>query len=261
MPPALRPAVWGASLLLLAGCLTACSLLAVSGDRTPAGAPATVRPPKQVLLSAAQNLDDSGGTRVQVTEEGPAGRRTASGAVSWGARDAVELAVADELGTARLEARDGALDLAYDGAPAKRAERADAESLDPRAPGAAYAGGWLSGLIANPGGPAHSMALAGKLTSLGGEQLAGTTVAHYQGSAAVADFFAADQGLSADRLAVLLAYYRQRGVTAIGYDFWVAPGDRLLRLRATVQGSTAKVVTTTDLSDLGPVAETPAATG
>ncbi|AUY51289.1 hypothetical protein [Streptomyces sp. CB01881] len=261
MLPALRPAVWGAALLLLAGCLTACSLMAVSGDRTPGDGAATVRPPKQVLLSAAQALDDVGGAQVQTVEEGPAGRRTASGTVIWGAKDAVDLTVTDESGTGRLQARGGALDLAYGGAPAKRAERADAESLDPRAPGAAYAGGWLSGLVANPGGPAHAMALAGKLTSLGGEQLAGGTVAHYRATAPVAEYFGADEGLGPDRLAVVLAYQRQQGVTTIGYDFWVAPGNRLVRLRATVQGSAGTVVTTTDVSEAAAATETPAATG
>ncbi|MEU6233766.1 hypothetical protein [Kitasatospora sp. NPDC047058] len=261
MPPALRPAAWGAALLLLAGCLTACSLLAVSGDRTPAGAAATVRPPKQVLLSAAQALDDSGGARVQAVEEGPAGRRTATGTVTWGARDTADLTVTDEQGTARLRAQDGSLELAYDGGPVKRADRAAAESLDPRAPGAAFAGGWIGGLVANPGGPAHSMAMAGKLTPLGAEQLAGTTVAHYRGSAPVADFLAADEGLAPERRAVLAGWYQQQGVAAIGYDFWVAPGDRLLRLRATVQGSAGTVVTTTDVSDPGTPAESPAAAG
>ncbi|WP_406199608.1 hypothetical protein OH807_17390 [Kitasatospora sp. NBC_01560] len=254
MPPALRPAAWGAALLLLAGCLTACSLLAVSGDRTPAGAAETVRPPRQVLLSAVQNLDDSGGARVQLVEEGPAGRRAAGGTLAWGARDVAELTVTDEQGSGRLRAEDGTLELGYDGAPVKRAGRDAAETLDPRGGGAAYAGGWLSGLVANPGGPAHAMALSGKLTSLGGEQLAGTTVAHYRGSAPVAEFFAAEQGLSPERLAVVVGYHRDRGITTIGYDFWVAPGDRLLRLRATV----GTVVTTTDVSDPGTATAGPA---
>ncbi|MFF2043911.1 hypothetical protein ACFVVX_26180 [Kitasatospora sp. NPDC058170] len=261
MPSASRPAASGAALLLLAGALTACSLLAVSGDRTPEGAPATVRPPKQVLLSASQALDDAGGARVQVVEEGPAGRRSATGTLVWGSQDAAELTVTDERGTGRLRAVDGTLDLAYDGAPPKRAERAEAESLDPRGGGAGYAGGWLSGLVSNPGGRVHAMALVGRLNSLGGEQLSGTTVAHYRGSAPVAEFFEADQGLTPERLSAVLAYYRERGVAAIGYDFWVAPGDRLLRLRATAQGTGGTVVTTTDVSEPGAMTETPAAAG
>ncbi|GAA2841251.1 hypothetical protein RMN57_17025 [Kitasatospora sp. CM 4170] len=261
MPPALRPAAQGAALLLLAGALTACSLMAVSGDRTPDDGAATVRPPKQVLLSAAQALDDVGGARIEAVEEGPEGRRSASGTVSWGARDDAELTLTDERGSGRLRVQDGTLDLGYDGAPARRAERADAESLDPRANGGGYAGGWLTGLVTNPGGRAHAMALAGKLTSLGGEQLAGTTVAHYRGSASVAEFFAADEGIGEARLAAVLVYYRERGVATIGYDFWVAPGDHLLRLRATAQGSAGTVVTTTDVSETGTAPEGPAAAG
>ncbi|MFJ9946982.1 hypothetical protein [Kitasatospora sp. NPDC091207] len=263
MPPALRPAAWGAALLVLASGLTACSLLAVSGDRTPQGTPATVRAPKQVLLSAVQALDDTGGARVEVVEESPAGRRTATGKVFWGAREGAELTVTDERGTGLLHSQDGTIDLGYEGAPPLRAERAEAESLDPRAaPGAGgYAGGWMSGLVSNPADSAHSMALAGRLTSLGGEQLAGATVAHYRGSAPVAEFFGADQGLTPARLAVVLGYYRERGVTAIGYDFWVAPGDRLLRLRATAEGSAGTVVTTTDVSDPGTSTESPAPAG
>ncbi|MEU1419246.1 hypothetical protein [Kitasatospora sp. NPDC005751] len=261
--PALRPAAWGAALLVLASGLTACSLLAVSGDRTPLGTPATVRPPKQVLLSATQTLDDTGGARVRTVEEGPAGRRTAAGTVVWGPRDAAELTVTDERGTGRLRSQDGTVDLGYEGAAPLRAERAEAESLDPRAvPGAGgYAGGWMTGLISNPGDSAHTMALAGRLASLGGEELAGTTVAHYQGSAPVAEYFAADQGLTPERLAVVLRYYRERGVTAIGYDVWIAPGDRLLRLRATAVGSAGTVVTTTDVSELGTGTESPAPAG
>ncbi|MFF1903392.1 hypothetical protein [Kitasatospora sp. NPDC058218] len=260
MPPALRPAAWGAALLVLASGLTACSLLAVSGDRTPQGTPATVRPPKQVLLAAAQTLDDTGGAHVEVVEESPAGRRTATGTVFWGAREAAELTVTDERGTGRLHSQDGTLDLGYEGAASMRAERAEAESLDPRAARGAggYAGGWMSGLVSNPGDAVHGMALAGRLTSLGGEQLAGGIVAHYRGSASVAEFFAVDQGLTPERLAVVLGYYRERGVAAIGYDFWVAPGDRLLRLRATAEGSAGTVVTTTDVSDPGASTEGPA---
>lgn len=91
-------------------------MLAVSGDRTPISDRPTVRPPRQVLLSASQRLDDAGGARIQAVEEGPAGRRSASGTVSWGAHDSAELTVTDELGTGRLRGRDGALDLGYTGA-------------------------------------------------------------------------------------------------------------------------------------------------
>lgn len=218
MPSAPRPAAKGAALLLLlAAGLTACSVLAVSGERTPDSGRPTVRPPREVLLSAAQRLDDVGGAQVQVVEEGPAGRRSATGTVSWGAHDTAELTVTDELGTGLLRGRDGVLDLGYPGAAPKRAERAQAESLDPRAPAAGpvgWAGGWMTGLVSNPGGQAHAMALAGKLTSLGGEQLNGGTVAHYRGTAPVEDFFAAEQGLSPERLAEVLGYYRQRGSPA-----------------------------------------------
>ncbi|MGW2541851.1 hypothetical protein ACWC5I_13510, partial [Kitasatospora sp. NPDC001574] len=104
MPSAPRPAVKGVALLLLAAGLTACSVLAVSGERTPDSGRPTVRPPREVLLSAAQRLDDVGGARVQLVEEGPAGRRSASGTVSWGAHDAADLTVTDELEDGRTAA-------------------------------------------------------------------------------------------------------------------------------------------------------------
>lgn len=260
-----RPAAVSAAVLLLLGTTTACSLLAVPADRVPHGAPATVRPPKQVLLSAVQTLEDSGGARIRVVEEGPAGRRGADGVLAWGATDTAELTVTDERGTARLTGRDGAFDLAYeDGATAPRhAERADAETLDARAsvgPGG-YAGGWMTSLVGNPGRPARLMALTGRLTPLGGEQLDGTTVAHYRGTAPVAEFFAAEDGLAGGRLEAVVAHYRERGVVSVGYDFWVAPGDRLLRLKATVQGPQGTVVTTTDVSDPGAGTATATATG
>ncbi|MFC5665459.1 hypothetical protein ACFP3U_21085 [Kitasatospora misakiensis] len=250
--PALRPAAKGAALLLLAAGLTACSVLAVSGDRTPISDRPTVRPPRQVLLSASQRLDDAGGARIQAVEEGPAGRRSASGTLTWGAHDAAELTVTDELGTGQLRGRDGVLDLGYAGAAPRTADRDRAESLDPRAvPGGqtGWAGGWITGLLSNPGGPARTMALAGKLTPLGGEQLDGGTVAHYRGAAPVADYFGAQEGLSPARLNEMLDYYGRRGVGTVEYDFWVAPGDRLLRVRSTFRGASGAVVTTTDVSE------------
>ncbi|MFF7454808.1 hypothetical protein [Kitasatospora sp. NPDC008115] len=250
--PALRPAVKGAALLLLAAGLTACSVLAVSGDRTPISDRPTVRPPRQVLLSASQRLDDVGGARVKVVQEGPAGPRSADGSLSWGARDAAELTVTDEAGTGRLHGQDGVLELGYPGAAARTAERAGAESLDPRAAAAGtagWAGGWITGLLSNPGGPAHTMALAGRLTPLGGEQLNGGTVAHYRGTAPVADYFGADEGLSPARLTEVLGYYERNGVATLDYEFWVAPGDRLLRVRSTVHGTAGAVVTTTDITE------------
>ncbi|MER7702786.1 hypothetical protein ABTX81_07805 [Kitasatospora sp. NPDC097605] len=249
--PALRPAAKGAALLLLAAGLTACSVLAVSGDRTPISDRPAVRPPKQVLLSASQRLDDAGGARVQVVQEGPAGRRAADGTLAWGARDAAELTVTDELGTGRLHGQDGALELGYPGAAPRTAERGRAESLDPRAAASGatgWAGGWITGLLSNPGGPAHTMALAGRLTPLGGEQLNGGTVAHYRGTASVADYYGAEEGLSPARLTELLGYYERAGVETLDYEFWVAPGDRLLRVRSTVRGTAGAVVTTTDIA-------------
>ncbi|MFJ2576272.1 hypothetical protein [Kitasatospora aureofaciens] len=260
MPPALRSTTLAAVLLLL-GTTTGCSLLAAPGDRTP-GSDAPI-PPKQVVLTAGQALDDAGGARIDVAEEGPAGRRTASGTLAWGSRDEGDLTVTDELGTGRLTVRDGALDLAYQGGATKHADRATAESLDPRAgaePGG-YAGGWMTGLVTSPGSTAYAMAQSGTLGSLGGEQLAGTTVAHYRGSAPVADYFGAYQELTPERRAVVLAYYRQRGVAAIGFDVWVGPGARLLRLRETAQGSGGTVVTTTDVSTPGEADGTPTPTG
>ncbi|MFF2657025.1 hypothetical protein ACFVUH_06625 [Kitasatospora sp. NPDC058032] len=261
--PALRPAAKGAALLLLAAGLTACSVLAVSGDRTPISDRPTVRPPRQVLLSASQRLDDSGGARVQVVQEGPGGRRSADGTLTWGARDAAELTVTDELGTGRLHRQDGVLELGYPGAAPRTADRDKAESLDPRASAGAagtagatgWAGGWITGLLSNPGGPAHTMALAGRLTPLGGEQLNGGTVAHYRGTASVADYFGAEEGLSPARLTEVLDYYERNGVETLDYEFWVAPGDRLQRVRSTVRGTAGAVVTTTDVTEPAEPAE------
>ncbi|MEV7354447.1 hypothetical protein [Kitasatospora sp. NPDC091276] len=261
MPPTLRPAVAVATLLLI-GATTGCSLLAAPGTRTPDGDPAPV-PPRQVVLAAAQALDDAGGARIDVVEEGPAGRRTASGTLTWGTRDEGALTVTDEQGTGQLTLRDGALDLSYQGAPPKHADRDGAESLDPRAttgPGG-YAGGWMTALVTNPGSRAYEIAQTGKLGSLGGEQLAGMTVAHYQGTTPVAEYFGADQELTPARLAAVVDWYRRRGVTAIGYDVWVGPGERLLRLRETARGSDGTTVTTTDVSTPGEGDAPPAEAG
>ncbi|MEU9074948.1 hypothetical protein [Kitasatospora sp. NPDC048538] len=260
MPPTPRPALLAAALLLL-GATTGCSLLAVQDTRTPGGAAAPV-PPRQVVLTAAQALDDVGGARIDVVEEGPDGRRTATGTLSWGARDEAALTVTDERGAGQLTVRDGALDLAYQGAPPRHADRDTAESLDPRAADAApggYAGGWMTGLITNPGSRAYTMAQTGKLGSLGGEQLAGVTVAHYRGSATVAEYFTADGELAPGRLAAVVDWYHRRGVQAIGYDVWVGPGEQLLKLRETVRGSAGTTVTTTDVSALAAGDATPPA--
>jgi hypothetical protein len=250
VPPALRPAALAAALLLL-GAVTGCSVLAAPGTRVP-GEPAPM-PPKQVVLTAAQALDDTGGARIDVVREGASGKRTASGTLAWGDRDEAALTVTDELGTGQLTLRDGAIDLAYQGGVAKRADRATAESLDPKAGAdpADYAGGWTTDLVTNPGSRAYAMAQTDRLGSLGGEQLAGLTVAHYQGSAPVADYFGADRELSPQQLAVVVDWYRRQGVAEIGYDVWVGPGQRLLRLRETAKGSAGTTVTTTDVSASG----------
>ncbi|MER6303407.1 hypothetical protein ABT247_28130 [Kitasatospora sp. NPDC001539] len=247
MPPALRPAALAAALLLL-GAGTGCSVLAAPGTAVP-GEPAPV-PPRQVVLAAAQALDDTGGARIDVVREGPDGRRTAGGTLAWGDRDEAALTVTDELGSGRLTLRDGAIDLAYQGGPDKHADRATAESLDPKA-GAdpeGYAGGWTTALITDPGSRAYAIAQTDRLSSLGGEQLDGMTVAHYRGSAPVAQLFGAERQLSPQRLAPTVDWYRQRGVAEIGYDLWIGPGQRLLRLRETVRGSAGTTVTTTDVS-------------
>ncbi|MFI2607112.1 hypothetical protein [Kitasatospora sp. NPDC018619] len=259
MPPAPRPTVLAAAVLLLA--TTGCSLLAAPTTRTPGG-PAAV-PPKQVVLAAAQALDDTGGARIDVVQEGPAGRRTASGSLVWGASDEAALAVTDELGSGRLTVKDGALDLVYQGGAAKHAQRSTAESVDPGAgpDPEGFAGGWTTALVTGPGGRAYEVAQGVKLTSLGGEQLAGVTAAHYQGSATVAELFAKDDELSPRRRAATLDWYRQHGVAAIGYDIWVGPGMQLLRLRETVRGSAGTTVTTTDVSPAAAADQVPAAAG
>lgn len=260
MPPALRPATLAAALLLL-GATTACSVLAAPGTRVP-GEPAPI-PPKQVVLAAAQAVDDTGGARIDLVREGPDGRRTASGTLVWGDRDEAALTVTDELGAGQLTLRDGALDLAYQGGAVKHAERATAESLDPAAgagPGG-YAGGWMTALVTNPGSRAYAIAQTDRLGSLGAEQLDGTTVAHYQGSAPVADYFGADRELDPQQLAAVVGWYRQRGVADIGFDVWVGPGRRLVKLRETARGSAGTTVTTTDVSASGAGDTTPAAAG
>ncbi|WP_316523476.1 hypothetical protein [Kitasatospora brasiliensis] len=260
MPPAPRPTVLVAAALLLAT-TTGCSLLAAPTTATPGG-PAPV-PPRQVVLTAAQALDDAGGARIDVVQEGPAGRRTASGSLVWGDADEAALTVTDESGSGRLTLKDGALDLAYQGGAAKHAERSTAESADPRAGTgpAGFAGGWMTTLISSPGGRAYGIAQGVKLVSLGGEQLAGVTAAHYRGSAPVAELFGKGDELSSRQRAATLDWYRQHGVTAIGYDLWVGPGMQLLRLRETVTGSAGTTVTTTDVSAPGAADATPTAGG
>ncbi|MFF2547168.1 hypothetical protein ACFVUY_32080 [Kitasatospora sp. NPDC058063] len=259
MPPAPRPTVLAAALLLAT--TTGCSLLAAPTTGTPGG-PAPV-PPKQVVLTAAQALDDAGSARIDVVREGPGGRRTASGSLVWGASDEARLTVTDERGSGRLTVKDGALDLVYQDGAARHAERSTAESVDPGAgpDPEGFAGGWTTALISSPGGRAYEVAQGVKLTSLGGEQLAGVTVAHYQGSAPVAELFGKDEELSPQRRAATLDWYRQHGVTAIGYDIWVGPGMQLLRLRETVRGDAGTTVTTTDVSAPGAADATPAADG
>ncbi len=260
MPPAPRSAALLAALLLMGGA-TGCSLLAAPDTRTP-GNPAPV-PPKQVVLKAAQALDDAGGARIEVVQEGPEGRRTASGTLVWGASDEAALTVTDEAGAGQLALKDGAVDLVYQGGAVRHADRYTAESLDPKAgPGPdGYAGGWMTALVTNPGSRAYAIAQTVKLGSLGGEQLAGTTVAHYQGSAPVDEFFGAEQELSPQRRSATVEWYRQRGVAAIGFDVWVGPGERLLRLRETARGSAGTTVTTTDVPSPGTGDPTPSATG
>ncbi|MEU9041997.1 MULTISPECIES: hypothetical protein [unclassified Kitasatospora] len=260
MPTAPRSAALVAALLLLGAC-TGCSLLAAPDTRRP-GTPAAV-PPKQVVLSAAQALDDAGGARIEVVREGPAGRRTASGTLVWGPRDEAELTVTDEAGTGQLALRNGAVDLAYQGGAAKHADRAGAESLDPTAgpDPDGYAGGWTTALITGPGSRAYAIAQHVALGSLGGEQLDGMTAAHYQGSVSVDEFFGKDEELSPQRRTATVDWYRQQGVTAIGFDVWVGPGERLLRLRETVRGSAGTTVTTTDVPSSGTEDATPTAGG
>ncbi|MEU8921640.1 hypothetical protein AB0D10_12020 [Kitasatospora sp. NPDC048545] len=260
MPPTPRSAALVVALLLL-GAGSGCSLLAAPATRTP-GSPAAV-PPKQVVLSAAQALDDAGGARIEVVREGPAGRRTANGTLVWGPRDEAELTVTDEAGTGQLVMKDGAIDLSYGGGAAKHAERATAEALDPTAGPApdGYAGGWTTALVTAPGSRAYAIAQSVKLGSLGAEELAGATVAHYQGSAPVEEFLAADPESSPQRRAATVDWYRQHGVTAIAFDVWVGPGERLLRLRETVRGSDGTTVTTTDVPFSGTDDATPAAGG
>ncbi len=231
------------------------------GAKPGAAAPATpaARPPRQVLMAAAQGLDDMGSARIRTDRQGPAGRSSADGTLSWGARDIGDLRFTDRQGSGRLLVVDGVCYSEHD-APAgplpagrwQRAERPGAESLDPDGPPAdGYAGGWMTALVSNPSGRVRAVALVGRLSEVGAEDVAGTAATRYRGTVSVEALFGADQNLSGPRLAAVLAYYRAQGTESLDYDFWVADGDRLLRMRQSVPGRDGTEVTTTVVSDPG----------
>ncbi|MFC8452954.1 hypothetical protein [Kitasatospora sp. NPDC057223] len=222
------------------------------------GTPAE-RPARQVLMAAAQGLDDSGSARIRTDRQGPAGQSSADGTLSWGARDIGDLRLTDRLGSGRVLVVDGLCYVAHD-APAgglpggrwQRSERAGAEALDPAGAGAGgYAGGWMTGLVSNPSGRLRSVALVGKLSTVGTEDVGGTPATHYRASATVEALFGADQNLTGPRLAAVLGYYRAQGTESVDYDVWITEEDRLLRMRQTVQGPAGTEVTTTAVSDPG----------
>ncbi|MCX5212332.1 hypothetical protein OG689_24125 [Kitasatospora sp. NBC_00240] len=218
-------------------------------------APATTasRPARQVLLTAAQGLDDAGSARLRTDREGPLGRGSAEGTLSWGAADAADLRLTDAAGAGRLRVVDGVCYLAHDGTAGwRRADRAEVESLDPSGAGVGgYAGGWLTALVGNPGGRLRLVALAGRLGELGPTTENGVVATHYRGSAPVAALFGADQNLSPERRAVVLAYYQAQGVETLDYDIWIGEGDQLLRLRESASGRAGTEVTSTAVSEPG----------
>jgi hypothetical protein len=95
------------------------------------------------------------------------------------------------------------------------------------------------------------VALAGKLTEVGPVTEGAAVATHYRASAPVESLFGADQNLTPERLAVVLAYYRSQGVEALDYDVWVGEGDQLLRLRESASGRAGTETTTTVVSDPG----------
>ncbi|MFF1870551.1 hypothetical protein [Streptomyces sp. CB03911] len=238
----------------------AVATLDVRADPGPQARPGTVgpattgsRPARQVLLTSARGLDDVGSARLRFDREGPAGRGSAEGTLSWGAADAAELRLTDAAGTGLLRMVDGVCYLGQDGAAAwRRADRAEVESLDPGGTGAGgYAGGWLSALVSNPGGRLRLVALTGRLSEVGPTVEGGVVATHYRGSAPVTALFGADQNLSPERRAVVLAYYQEQGVESLDYDIWIGEGDQLLRLRESASGRAGTEVTSTVVSEPG----------
>ncbi|MFI6445597.1 hypothetical protein [Kitasatospora sp. NPDC050543] len=245
------------ALLVLGGAVSCSGVEPATGGARP-GARATEagHEPRQVLLAASRALDDVGSARVRVTEQSPAGSSTAAGTLSWGARDAAELELTDARGSARLLLVDGTCYLARQGSGEQhwlRTDRAHAGAAV--AAGVAGAGDRISGVLSNPSGRVRAMALAGKLVTAGTEEDRGEPVVHYRGSAPVADFFGAEEGLGKQQLAAVVEDYRVRGVASVGYDFWVADGERLVRMRATEWGTAGTTVTETEVSDPGVLVE------
>lgn len=264
------------------------------GATAPAGV--ATRSPRQVLLTAAQALDDAGSARVRFDRRGPAGDASATGALSWGARDAAELETTDALGGGRLRMLDDVCYVVHDAPTAAaaaggwvRADRAEVEALGPGGPAAdGYAGGWMTALVANPGGRLHAVALAGRLSTVGPERLAGAGSAatepaqgagrpavgdtaaqadgpeatgqsqppgvaatRYRATVGVAELFGTDQNLEPPALSAVLAYYRALGVDSFDYDVWIGSDGRLLRMRESAPGRAGTEVTTTEVAEPG----------
>ncbi|WP_371481006.1 hypothetical protein [Kitasatospora sp. NBC_00315] len=230
------------------------------GTRPGATAPAGVatRSPRQVLLTAAQSLDDAGSARVRIERQGPAGPADAVGTLSWGARVAADLETDDALGHGRVLMDDSACYAAHD-APAAglaagrwaRADRSRVEALDPDAVAGGYAGGWMTTLVSNPAGRLHDVALTGRLDTVGAEQVDGVATTHYRATVKAAELFGADQNLTQADLAAVLGYYRERGVESLGYDIWTGADGGLLRMRQSAEGRAGTDLTTTVVSDPG----------
>ncbi|MEU9129219.1 hypothetical protein AB0D08_14130 [Kitasatospora sp. NPDC048540] len=248
-----RIAVLAAAVLVLGGA-AGCSSVGgggAAGDGPADPAPASsARPstPKAVVEAAADALDKAGSARLRVEEDNHQyGHSTVEGAVSWTSGDA-DLTVTEGRGKGRLRLVDGVHYASYDwlapdlkGKHWARAERETAEELDSGAtPGripASFTGIWLTGITAGPAAPLRLMAEAGQITEVGQEQLDGATVTHYRGTASVAAYHGADQGLSEQERAATLAYYQRQGMSVVDHDYWLDQAGRLLKSQETTRGS------------------------
>ncbi|WP_371497604.1 hypothetical protein OG871_16790 [Kitasatospora sp. NBC_00374] len=246
-------AVAGAALLL--GCSAGCSGGAAA-DPAPTASPsgqsatASARPstPKGVVEAAADALDAAGSARLRVEEDNHQyGRSTVEGLVSWKSGDA-DLAITESRGKGRLRLIGGVHYASYPwlatelkGRHWAQAPREVAEQLDsggtPAGVSKSFTGIWLTGITAGPAAPLRLMAAAGQLTEVGGEDLGGVPVTHYRGSAPVAAYHAADEGLSESERAATLAYYQRQGVVSVEHDYWLDQNGRLLKAQESTKGT------------------------
>ncbi|MFJ1703196.1 hypothetical protein [Kitasatospora sp. NPDC088346] len=246
-------ALAGAALLL--GCSAGCSGAGAGAGSDPtASAPersatASARPstPKGVVEAAADALDEAGSARLRVEEDNHQyGRSTVEGLVSWKSGDA-DLTITESRGKGRLRLVGGVHYASYPwlttelrGRHWAQAAREVAEQLDsgsaPAGVSQNFTGIWLTGITAGPAAPLRLMAASGQLTEVGREDLGGVPVTHYRGTAPVAAYHAADQGLSEQERAATLAYYQRQGVESVEHDYWLDQNGRLLKAQESTKG-------------------------